>query len=186
MNEQPLMHQSTIKKGLMMLNKLKGIQNVQERPKAQNMINTEKELQKYQVQVVSSDELMLSNADFHVKNLLTGFLEDIDEKSLGIETKIKKLRQKTIARPMKPMSEEEMNLAWGKSKSKAKTKTKKEKEKEKEKKNNNPPPEKLITIDEEEVCQKLNPQHLPHQTACQPSQNPLPLTTPPSVSSRKT
>lgn len=42
MNEQPLMHQSTIKKGLMMLNKLKGIQNVQERPKAQNMINTEK------------------------------------------------------------------------------------------------------------------------------------------------
>ena len=70
MNEQPLMHQSTIKKGLMMLNKLKGIQNVQERPKAQNMINTEKELQKYQVQVVSSDELMLSNADFHVKNLL--------------------------------------------------------------------------------------------------------------------
>ena len=40
------------KEGLMILNKLKGIQNVQERPKAQNMINTEKELQKYQVQVV--------------------------------------------------------------------------------------------------------------------------------------
>ena len=44
MNEQPLMHQSTIKKGLMILNKLKGVQNVQERLKAQNMINTEKEL----------------------------------------------------------------------------------------------------------------------------------------------
>lgn len=73
------------KEGLMILNKLKGIQNVQERPKAQNMINTEKELQKYQVQVVSTDELMLSNADFHVKNLLTGFLEDIDEKGLGID-----------------------------------------------------------------------------------------------------
>ena len=96
---------------------------------------------------------MLSNADFHVKNLLTGFLEDIDEKGFGIETKIKKLRQKTIARPMKPMNEEEMNLAWSKSKSKAKTKTKKEKEK---KQKNNPPPEKLITIDEEEVQNNKN------------------------------
>ena len=34
MNEQPLMHQSTIKKGLMMLNKLKGIQNVQKKTKS--------------------------------------------------------------------------------------------------------------------------------------------------------
>ena len=95
--------QSTIKKGLMMLNKLKGIQAGQEKPKPQNKnlcINPENELKKYQVKLVSTDEMMLSNADFHVKNLLTGFLEDIDDKTgLGIEITIKKLRHNQNTKP---------------------------------------------------------------------------------------
>ena len=113
--------QSTIKKGLMMLNKLKGIQSGQEKPKAQNKnlcINAENELKKYQVKLVSTDEMMLSNADFHVKNLLTGFLEDIDDKTgLGIESTIKKLRHNQNAKPqpLKPVSMIEEDFTWKKS-----------------------------------------------------------------------
>ena len=113
--------QSTIKKGLMMLNKLKGMQSGQEKPKAQNKnlcINAENELKKYQVKLVSTDEMMLSNADFHVKNLLTGFLEDIDDKTgLGIESTITKLRHNQNAKPqpLKPVSMIEEDFTWKKS-----------------------------------------------------------------------
>ena len=72
MNDKSL-GQSTIKKRLMMLNKLKGTQNLNEKNKQQkkiSAINPETDLNKFQVKVVSTDELMLSNADFHVKNLL--------------------------------------------------------------------------------------------------------------------
>ena len=122
--------QSTIKKGLMMLNKLKGIQAGQEKPKPQNKnlcINPENELKKYQVKLVSTDEMMLSNADFHVKNLLTGFLEDIDDKTeLGIESTIKKLRhnQNSKPQPLKPVNMIEEDFTWKKSQTNNKKKNK--------------------------------------------------------------
>lgn len=122
MNDKSL-GQSTIKKGLMMLNKLKGTQNLKDKNKQQkkiSAINPETDLKKFQVKIVSTDELMLSNADFHVKNLLTGFLEDIDEQdknNLGVENKLKQLRQNKIARPV-PIKRIEDDLSWVKSKTK--------------------------------------------------------------------